>query len=101
MKMQDKEFDGLFRSKLDELEVEPSANLWGDIDAELSSGKRKKLLVILSMAATLIILCTAALIFMQKDVVKPVKHNNIAKNDNAPVINKIKIAKPEITVVNK
>ena len=28
MDMQDKEFDELFRSKLDEFEAEPSGNVW-------------------------------------------------------------------------
>ena len=39
--MQDKEFDDQFRSKLDNFEVEPAAQVWQNIDTELSDRKKK------------------------------------------------------------
>ena len=45
MDMQDKEFDELFRAKLDGFEAEPSANVWPGIADELDSNKRRKTLI--------------------------------------------------------
>ena len=39
--MQDKEFDQLFKDKFDDAQIEPSANLWANIEAELVP-KRKR-----------------------------------------------------------
>jgi len=65
MEMQDKEFDDLFRSKLDGFEAEPSANVWVNIASELSAGKRKKaLLSYLSIAASIVVLVAAGLLFI-------------------------------------
>lgn len=70
--MQDKEFDDLFRTKLDNLEMEPSAQVWANIDTELSGKKRKSIFPVLSIAASVIILIAAAIIFIpKKEVVKP------------------------------
>lgn len=65
--MQDKEFDELFRSKLDDFEIAPSAKVWQGINSELDGGKRKKLLVpFMSIAASIIVLVTAGLLFIPK-----------------------------------
>ena len=69
MNMQDKEFDDLFRSKLDNFEMEPSAQVWQNIDAELD-GKKKKgsLFTLLSIAASIIMLIATGILFMPKKV---------------------------------
>ena len=65
MDMQDKEFDELFRSKLGELEVQPTMHVWDNISDELNSGRRKKALYpFLSVAASIIVLITAGVMFI-------------------------------------
>ncbi|WP_139113078.1 hypothetical protein [Mucilaginibacter sp. PPCGB 2223] len=64
--MSDKEFDQLFSAQLNDLEMEPSAGLWDKIVPEIP-GSRKAgsgLAPMLSIAATLVILLTAGLLFM-------------------------------------
>ncbi len=71
--MQDKELDNLFRSKLDNFETEPSANLWRNIDTGLQAGKRKRISVpLLSAAASIIVLVTAGVLLIPNHV----KHTN-------------------------
>jgi len=106
--MQDKEFDQLFRDKFDDAQIEPSANLWANIEAELVP-KRKRVFPIYWMAAAIVAatLTIALLIFNRAekvqlrgrtaDVVKPAVSTkeksedtllNQAKpiaRDNAPV----------------
>lgn len=92
MNMQDKEFDDLFRSKLDELEVEPSAQVWAGIDATLDGKKRKSIIPMLSIAASVVVLIVAAILFIPKgETVKPGKKpvkNALASNRIKPVITK-------------
>ncbi|MEO6849636.1 MAG: hypothetical protein ABI166_03370, partial [Mucilaginibacter sp.] len=83
MNTQDKEFDDLFRSKLDNFEVEPAASIWPGIDAELGGKRKKGIFFMLSIAASVIILMIAGILFIPKkdavDHTKPVK-NNLAVN---------------------
>ena len=83
MEMQDNEFDELFRSKLDKIEAEPSANVWPGIAAELNAGKRNKAFMpFLSIAASIIVLVAAGILFIpQKEKVtgKHLVQNKIAK----------------------
>ena len=83
MDMQDKEFDDLFRSKLDGFEAEPSANVWAGIDAKLSGKRRKKILApFLSIAASIIVLVAAGILFIPGKGKVTGKHpvqNKIAK----------------------
>jgi hypothetical protein len=93
MDMQDKEFDKLFSSKLEGLEIEPSAKVWKGINGELSGNKRKSLIPFLSIAASIIVLIAAGVLFIPKkdSVVKiPVK-KQLAVNNAEKV-------KPEISV---
>ncbi|WP_448700137.1 hypothetical protein ACFGVR_23470 [Mucilaginibacter sp. AW1-3] len=66
--MSDKELDQLFNAELTDLEVAPSAELWGKIVPEIpgSSKTRSGLAPMLSIAATLVILLTAGLLFMPR-----------------------------------
>jgi hypothetical protein len=101
MEMQDKEFDDLFQSKLDSFEIEPSAHVWHGIAGELAAGKRRKsLLPFLSIAASIVVLVAAGVLFIPQKVSLPAKHNIKAKPSEAPVqpvagslaINKVKPA---------
>jgi hypothetical protein len=86
MEMQDKEFDDLFRSKLDGFEIEPSAHVWHGIAGELAAGKRRKsLLPFLSIAASIIVLVAAGVLFIPQKVIVPAKHNVKIKSDQTPV----------------
>lgn len=66
--MSDKELDQLFNSKLTDLEAEPSAELWDKILPEIPGNGigRSGLTPMLSIAATLVILLTAGLLFMPR-----------------------------------
>jgi hypothetical protein len=80
MDMQDKDFDELFRQKLDSFEIKPSAQVWDNITGEMNTGKRKKMLVpFFSIAASIIVLVTAGLLFIPHKasvtVKKPVPEN--------------------------
>ena len=39
--MQDKEFDKLFKDRFEDAEIEPSANLWANIEHELAPKKKR------------------------------------------------------------
>ena len=65
--MQDKEIDQLFRSKLDSLEVEPSAQLWDNIALAVHPQKRG-LKSYLAIAAGLLILLSAGLYYLTQPV---------------------------------
>jgi len=78
MSMQDKDMDELFRSKLDNLEVEPTGRVWNGIIVELNGAQQKETLIPLMRIAAGIILFTAVgLLFMLKNN-KP--GNNQANN---------------------
>ncbi|MDO3625011.1 hypothetical protein [Mucilaginibacter sp. BT774] len=71
MNMQDKEFDDLFHSKLGNFEMQPSAEVWQNIDAELTGKKKKGIFQMLSIAASVLILLIAGILFIpKKGVVK-------------------------------
>ena len=102
--MQDKEFDDLFRSKLDNFEVEPGAQVWQNIDTELNGRKRKSIFPVLSIAASVLILLIAGILFTpKKGVVKhnPVDSNNVAANKAKPTIVKPENVNPVATSVNR
>jgi len=75
MDMQDKEFDSLFRSKLDDFEVEPTGQVWLGITEQLD-GKRgyRALLPWLSIAASVTILAAAGILFIPQKRGGDVKH---------------------------
>jgi hypothetical protein len=81
MDMQDKEFDRLFNSKLNNFEIEPSPMVWENIEGELHGKKAKRSIVsYLSIAASVIILVSAGLLFFNQTedtFVKPVKRDKV------------------------
>ncbi|MBD1366124.1 hypothetical protein IDJ77_20100 [Mucilaginibacter sp. ZT4R22] len=90
MNMQDKEFDELFRSKMEDLEVEPSNGLWDNIAAEVViDRKNRSALPFISIAASVLVLVTAGVFFIPKlkqDNVKPAVAVVVKHVDN-PEIN--------------
>jgi hypothetical protein len=83
MNMQDNEFDDLFRSKLGGLEVQPSAQVWDNIVAGLGAEKKRSIIPMLSMAATILILLAAGTWFLLDKPVKQVQ-NQVAKTKVTP-----------------
>jgi len=94
MKMQDKEFDNLFRSKLNDLEIEPSQHVWAGVTAGLDNKRGSRILVSwLSIAASIIVLAAAGIVFIPKkgtDVNKPVKGGvaKVSKPVTVPAVSK-------------
>lgn len=89
MNMQDNEFDDLFRSRLDNFEVEPSARVWQNINAELNGkGRNVSIFPMLSIAASIIVLITAGVLLIpKKENVKPDRYdkNSLAIKVKLPV----------------
>src|ERR1700744_2449261 len=85
--MQDREFDDLFRSKLDNFEMEPSAQVWQNIDAELDGKKRKGgLFTLLGIAASIIMLIGAGILFLPKKVANNSNEHKLAHNRVKPTV---------------
>ncbi len=86
--MQDKEFDHLFNSKLGDFEVEPSPMVWNNIADELHGKKGKRSIIpYLSIAASVIILASAGILFFnqtESTFVKPVKQDKVAVKTDRP-----------------
>jgi len=102
MKMQDKEFDNVFRSKLDNFEIEPSKAVWQGINDGLGNNNRKKVLPFLGIAASIIVLIAAGIVFFTQrtTVVKPHGFKNrVAVNPPAKVIPATTVVKPQSTTV--
>jgi hypothetical protein len=93
MNMQDKEFDDLFRSKLEDFDVQPSAEVWQSIDGELAGKRKKSIFPMLSIAASVLVLLVAGILFIPKKGV--VKHNKPDTSAIAKV--KSSILKPNST----
>jgi hypothetical protein len=103
MDMQDKEIDHLFRSELESYEVEPSAKLWGNITLGMDA-KKSRLKTYLSIAASVLILLSAGLYFVNGTgnfVKKPVqiakvKKQEPAKQVVAPQVISPKVVQPQV-----
>ncbi len=73
--MQDKEFDQLFNSKLSDFEIEPSAEVWQNINRELNGKKAKRSIIpYLSIAASVIVLASVSLWFFNQHQEKTKQH---------------------------
>lgn len=86
--MQDKEFDSLFRSKLENFEAAPTSQVWDGI-VEGLHGKRRYAVLLpwLSIAASILVLVAAGIMFIpQKTAVKPLVNHGIAKTPVAPQV---------------
>ncbi|OOQ60287.1 hypothetical protein [Mucilaginibacter pedocola] len=110
MDMQDKEFDELFRSKLGELEMEPSKGVWDNIAAEVvMERKSRSALPFISIPASVLVLVGAGLFFIPKfkqdnndvkhHVTAGVKHDVKSKVEVAPVKIEQPITEPSTQIV--
>lgn len=88
--MQDKEFDALFRSKLETFEAEPTSQVWDNIVEGLDGKRRNWALVpFLSIAASVIVLIAAGILFIPQKAavtVKPPHKNTVAKATPASAV---------------
>ncbi len=66
----DKEFDNLFKDKFKDAEIEPSTNLWANIEKELAPKRKRTFPVYWMAAATIVVAFTAILVFQEKKVIK-------------------------------
>lgn len=64
--MPDKDFDKLFKDSFMDAEIEPSADLWGNI-AEQLEPKKKRSFPVLWMAAASVAVVASVMLFMQND----------------------------------
>ncbi len=113
--MRDKEFDQLFNAKLNDFEVEPSAEVWQNITGELNGKKAKRSVIpYLSIAASIVVLASVSVWFfnrtpekVEQHPVKLVKHTkpvkqqpNVVIAEAAPKVNAtsgdVAISKPSV-----
>lgn len=88
--MQDREFDDVFRNKLDGFETEPSAKVWMGIDETLDEkSRRKAILPWLGIAASIVVMVSAGILFIPKKTA-PQHNNGIAKAKPVSAITKPK-----------
>ncbi|WP_295800795.1 hypothetical protein [Mucilaginibacter sp.] len=95
--MQDKEFDTLFRSKLENFEAAPTSQVWDGI-VEGLHGKRRYAVLLpwLSIAASVLVLVASGVLFIpQKTAVKPSASHEIAKTQVTPQVIKPSPAIPQ------
>ncbi len=64
--MPDKEFDNLFRDKFKDAEIEPSVNLWANIEQQLEPKRKKVFPIYWAAAASVAVVLTSVMVF-QKD----------------------------------
>jgi hypothetical protein len=104
MDMQDKEFDQIFNSKFEDFEVEPSAMVWDNIAGEMDGKKGKRTIIpYLSIAATVLVLLTAGILFMQKGNTPVQKADKIKLTANhiEPIRQEVNQTETQPTVVTK
>ncbi len=95
MEMQDKEFDNVFSSKLDNFEVEPSKAVWQGINDGLGNNNRKKVLPFLGIAASIIVLIAAGIVFFTQRTTVVKSH---AVKDRVAINHATKVT-PETTTI--
>ncbi len=89
--MQDKEFDDLFRSKLEDFEHEPSGGVWTGISSGLEKKPKRSVAPVLGIAASIVVLVTAGILFIPRTTriaVKPHAQNKTPEVARQNVPNK-------------
>ncbi|MDQ8053908.1 MAG: hypothetical protein REI78_12815 [Pedobacter sp.] len=76
--MPDKDFDQLFRDKFEGAEIEPSRDLWANIEQELVPQKKRTFPIYWMAAATVVVAIGAVLMFQKKEVIQLRGNNPIA-----------------------
>lgn len=78
--MPDKEFDNLFRDKFMDAEIEPSANLWANIEQQLTPKRKRSFPIYWMAAASVAIAITALLVFQKTEKIKLYGPGEVAIN---------------------
>ncbi len=65
--IQDNEFDSLFKDQLGDVEVQPSANLWGRIEPKIAPKKNRSLSMYWAAAAVVLVALSAGILLMQSE----------------------------------
>ncbi|TCC92290.1 hypothetical protein EZ428_11225 [Pedobacter frigiditerrae] len=68
--MPDKEFDKLFKDKLADAEIEPSVNLWANIEQQLEPKRKRTIPIYWIAAASVAVAITAMLVFQKTDKIR-------------------------------
>lgn len=68
--MQDKEFDELFKNRFESAEIEPSANLWSNIEEKLVVKRKRVFPVYWSAAAAIVAVATIGLLFQKTEKIQ-------------------------------
>ena len=100
--MPDKEFDNLFRDRFKDAEIEPSANLWANIEQQLAP-KRKRSIPIYWMAAASVVVAFSAILAFQKTEKIQLHLDQTTAKVNVPVqetqdITAVKATEPSVAV---
>lgn len=89
--MQDKEFDQLFKDRFEGAEIQPSSNLWGNIEKELAPKKTRKFPVYWAAAAVVVVATTVGLLSQKTEKLQLKGTSSVST---------IEVAKtPEVTAV--
>lgn len=94
--MPDKEFDKLFRDKFNDAEIEPSVNLWANIEQQLAPKAKRTLPIYWMAAASIAVVITAMLVFQKEDKIKLYAEHTTA-NVTEPAVQDV-MATPEANV---
>lgn len=99
--MQDKDFDQLFKDRFEEAEIQPSSNLWGNIEKELTPKKKRTFPVYWAAAAVVVIATTIGLLSQKTEPLKLQGNaaDVAAKVEKAPVAPATSESAVEKTVV--
>ena len=95
----DKDFDNLFRDKLIDAEIEPSANLWAKIEDQLAP-KRKRITPIYWMAAASIAIVIGAMLVLQKTEKIQLRDDDATTSIEKPVVQDVVTTVDEISSTN-
>lgn len=101
--MPDKEFDQLFRNKFEDAEIEPSTNLWANIEEQLEPKKKRVLPIYWMAAASVAVAITALLVFQKTDKIQLRADDKFVSNVKAveEVVLSAADTKLETTTVSK
>jgi hypothetical protein len=96
MNMQDNELDNLFRSKLGNLEVQPSAHIWSNIASELGDVKKRSFGPVLRIAATVLVVMGVGAWFMLDKPAQVKQQQTAIKKSNPSTTRQEAEARPTI-----
>jgi len=104
--IQDKEFDQVFKSQFEEVEIEPSADLWSAIETQLEDGSKRKSIFSSTVAASTrfeVVLVMAAAVAVMVLTIGLIFYPSAKKQlpSAAIVYHQPDVSKPEVDKVQK